>query len=65
METEEAACYFSSPLTIERAEQTAVSRGYGGIGVWKADDGDVLDYEGRKSLLKKRKSHFIKKWLPW
>lgn len=64
-ETEEAACYFSSPLTIERAEQTAVSRGYGGIGVWKADDGDVLDYEGRKSPAEKKKKPFYKKWLPW
>lgn len=64
-ETEEAACYFSSPLTIERAEKTAAARGYGGIGIWKADDGDVLDYFYEKKDVGRKKKPFYKRWLPW
>lgn len=33
-------CWAGSPLTMLRATRIAAERGYGGVGIWKADDGD-------------------------
>jgi len=32
------------PVTINRAVDQAVSHGYGGISIWKADDGDIVEF---------------------
>lgn len=36
--------YFGSPLTISRAYDIALTQGFAGVAVWKADDGDVLQH---------------------
>ncbi|MBC7340942.1 MAG: hypothetical protein H5U02_00550 [Clostridia bacterium] len=38
------SCYFGTPGTIARAVQKALDNGYGGVGIWKADDGDLLEH---------------------
>ncbi len=36
--------WFSTPETINRAVDMATSQGFGGIGVWKLDDGDKYEF---------------------
>ncbi len=35
--------YFGTPLTAQRAVARA-RNGFGGIGMWKADDGDLVEH---------------------
>lgn len=37
-------CYFGTPATMQRAINKALEKGYGGVGIWKADDGDILEH---------------------
>ena len=36
--------YFGAPATIQRAIKKAIQYGFGGIGIWKADDGDIYEH---------------------
>lgn len=38
------ACWFGTPHTMRRAVQAAAARGFGGVGIWKADDGDLHEH---------------------
>lgn len=42
--TTEAVIWCGSPLTGARSQKTAVNNGFGGVGIWKIDDGDVQEY---------------------
>lgn len=37
-------CWFGSPETIDRSARAAAVRGFGGVGIWKADDGDLYEH---------------------
>ena len=39
-----SSVWWSCPLTINRAVDKAASLGFGGIGMWKGDDGDVDEF---------------------
>lgn len=36
--------WWGSPATINRAVDTAIKYGFGGVGVWKGDDGDIDEH---------------------
>ncbi len=36
--------WFGDPLTVDRAAESAWCRGLGGVGLWKADDGDMWEH---------------------
>ena len=38
------ACWFGTPLTVDRSQKEAALHGFGGIGLWKLDDGDVEEF---------------------
>lgn len=38
------SCWFGTPLTIERGQIEAEKSGFGGIGMWKLDDGDMEEF---------------------
>lgn len=38
------ACWFGSPETVRRSARRAAAEGFGGVGVWKADDGDLFEH---------------------
>lgn len=37
-------CWFGSPETIVRSARAAAVGGFGGVGIWKADDGDLYEH---------------------
>lgn len=37
-------CWFGTPLTVERGQVEAERSGFGGIGMWKLDDGDMEEF---------------------
>lgn len=37
-------CWFGTPETVMRSVKAAVSDGFGGVGIWKADDGDLYEH---------------------
>ncbi len=37
-------CWFGTPETVMRSAQTAAQSGFGGVGIWKADDGDLYEH---------------------
>lgn len=43
-EKDHLSCYFGTPLTTQRAVEMAKNNGYAGVGIWKADDGDILEH---------------------
>lgn len=51
--TQEVTCYMGTPATIKRAVDMALDRGYRGVGIWKADDGDILEHFPRYDSSKK------------
>lgn len=38
------SCCFGTPLTVSRAVLRTLNDGFGGIGMWKADDGDLVEH---------------------
>lgn len=38
------ACWFGSPHTMQRSVNAAARQGFGGVGIWKADDGDLYEH---------------------
>lgn len=38
------ACWGGTPMTVDRAQKEAVLSGFGGIGLWKLDDGDIEEF---------------------
>lgn len=38
------ACWCGTPLTVERAQVEAANSNFGGIGLWKLDDGDIEEF---------------------
>lgn len=38
------ACWCGTPLTVDRSQIEAVKSGFGGLGLWKLDDGDVQEF---------------------
>lgn len=37
-------CWFGTPHTVRRSVEAAARSGFGGVGIWKADDGDLYEY---------------------
>lgn len=41
---DDVSAWCGSPLTIQRSQDEAVARGFGGVGIWKIDDGDIDEF---------------------
>lgn len=50
---EDSYIWAGSPLTGKRSQQTAVNNGFGGVGIWKIDDGDIEEYYPRTKMFSK------------
>lgn len=37
-------CWFGTPETVLRSARSAAENGFGGVGIWKADDGDLYEH---------------------
>ena len=42
--TPAVACWFGTPMTVDRSQKEAAAHGFGGIGLWKLDDGDLEEF---------------------
>ena len=38
------ASWFGTPLTVDRSQKEASDSGFGGLGLWKLDDGDIEEF---------------------
>jgi uncharacterized protein (TIGR02217 family) len=41
--TNNKSCYFGSPVSIKRAVDEAKNRGFGGVGIWDGEKGDIYE----------------------
>ncbi|MDR2945988.1 MAG: TIGR02217 family protein [Candidatus Adiutrix sp.] len=41
---QDKTCWFGTPLTVDRSQKEAADNGFGGLGLWKLDDGDVEEF---------------------
>jgi len=46
-------CFFGTPNTVWRALKKSLDNGLGGVGIWKADDGDLLQHNPNNFNAKK------------
>lgn len=43
-QTSNKSCYFGSPVSIKRAVDEAKNRGFGGVGIWDGEKGDIYEH---------------------
>lgn len=44
LQTGDISAWCGTPLTLARSQNEAETRGFGGIGIWKIDDGDIDEF---------------------
>lgn len=56
--------WFGGPDTIRRAVEIALLHGFGGISIWKADDGDIYECWPQYPIISRRKRMFVEEQFP-
>lgn len=57
---EDSYIWAGSPLTGKRSVTTAIENNFGGVGIWKIDDGDIEEYYPKTKMFSKAEPFYSK-----